>query len=120
MKKYNRLTAEDVKEIKFMAENGMSSREIAYVFDISHVAVLDVLNKPRQRNKQTNINTRKLFGGNGLVGTGNFVKHISHDDDEFSVIESQELPDSYDPTFEAATLEEFVEHIVKGEDDEIS
>jgi IS30 family transposase len=107
---YKHLTYEDVMDIKFYSDNGMSDVDIAYAMDIHKSTVGRVLKNIRKRHKTERGIKRKLMGELGTKTTGNSVVRVGTDDTEQVSYECQQLPEDYDPTLEMAALLERIEH----------
>lgn len=108
--KHKQFTRDDIEDIKRYAQGGMSNVDIAYVMECHESSISRVLSQERQRYKTERGIKRKLFGGNGLVGTGCSKVKCFTDDTEKVHYEQEELPEDYDPTLEMATLLERMEH----------
>jgi predicted DNA-binding protein YlxM (UPF0122 family) len=64
-----KLTEEDVDEIKFMYENGMPIKDIAYVFQVDRDTISDSIHKPRKKYAKGGIDKR-LFADPTIQNSG--------------------------------------------------
>jgi len=110
-KKYTRLSYEDVQEIKFMSENGMSQKDIAYVFDVDQKTISDVLNKDRQRYRREGVSGREKHASKE-IGTGCSRKSWFTDDERGTIVFDSALPTHEDITSEEAEVLEFYENVI--------